>query len=101
MKTQLKMREHGLVFPITLFCFQLLLLGLFAGYVDYDGDYTFKTKGNMSAVNKHEAAGGAYYTCKLILYFFIFKYSTKHSDTKDVRSASINKITPSLNCGQF
>jgi len=30
------MKEPGLVFPIAVFVFQILLLGLFAGYVEYD-----------------------------------------------------------------
>lgn len=50
------MKEPGWVFPIVLFVFQILLLGLFGGYVDYDELYNYKekSKGGIVTSKTHE-----------------------------------------------
>ena len=63
------MKEHGLVFPIALFLFQVLLIGLFGGYVTYDSAYEYRTKnkttGVFSAVDTNQPKKAQdFYTCK-------------------------------------
>jgi len=46
------MAEHGLVFPIALLVFQVLLIGLFGGYVRYDSETPFRKKDGNRLVDK-------------------------------------------------
>jgi len=54
------MVEHGTLFPIALLVFQVLLLGLFGGYVTYDSEYKYKTPAGINKTNEVKKAGDFY-----------------------------------------
>ena len=62
------MAEHGLVFPIALLVFQVLLIGLFGGYVRYDSETPYKKWGGILWLDKdvdYPKDAKSFYTCKL------------------------------------
>ena len=64
-ESERKMKEHGLVFSFSLLIFQVIMLGLFAGYTTYDSTYNYRTKANISRVQHHvPSSASKYYTCE-------------------------------------
>jgi len=73
LESERKMKEHGLVFSFSLLVFQVIILGLFAGYTTYDSTYNYRTKANISWVQQHvPSSASKYYTSFQDVHVMIF-----------------------------